>query len=217
MQTHYKMRKLSHLASLTRLILPPPRVAGAALRHTNKSTDVRKNLFLDTTSWTPQKYGFGTGPSFFDLPKMLEMAERLAMRVVLISCSLPSWLFSLVPTFWAVKGTERLGGRRRPLCSRGTEPSAHEGGGVGLAPLLLRSFFGSVQNTLRPHINSNDFGSFWHELADSDPNFVAAEICFNDSNFWCIQSSITHNVAVHVHVLRPVCTHTIPFRMLWCP
>ena len=38
-----------------------------------------------------------------------------------------------------------------------------------------------------------------------------------DSNFWCVQSSITHNVALHVHVLRPVCTHTIPFRMLWRP
>ena len=34
----------------------------------------------------------------------------------------------------------------------------------------------------------------------------------NDSNFWWVQSSITHNVAVHVHVLWPVCTHTIPFR-----
>ena len=28
-----------------------------------------------------------------------------------------------------------------------------------------------------------------------------------DSNFWC----------VHVHVLWPVCTHAIPFRMLWLP
>ena len=39
----------------------------------------------------------------------------------------------------------------------------------------------------------------------------------NDSNFWCVQSSITHNVAVHVHVLWPVCTHTITFRIFWCP
>ena len=39
----------------------------------------------------------------------------------------------------------------------------------------------------------------------------------NDSNFWCVQSAITHSVAVHVPVLWPVCTHTIPFRMLWCP
>ena len=35
--------------------------------------------------------------------------------------------------------------------------------------------------------------------------------------FWCVQSSITRNVAVHVPVLWPVCTHTIPFRMLWRP
>ena len=27
----------------------------------------------------------------------------------------------------------------------------------------------------------------------------------------------THHVAVNVHVLWPVCTHTIPFRMLWRP
>ena len=38
----------------------------------------------------------------------------------------------------------------------------------------------------------------------------------NDSNFWCVQSSTTSNVAVHVPVLWPVCAHAIPFRMLWC-
>ena len=38
----------------------------------------------------------------------------------------------------------------------------------------------------------------------------------NDSNFWCVQSSTTCNETVHVHVLWPVCTHTIPFRMLRC-
>ena len=38
-----------------------------------------------------------------------------------------------------------------------------------------------------------------------------------DSNFWCVQSSITCNENVHVHVLWPVCTHAIPCRMLWCP
>ena len=52
--------------------------------------------------------------------------------------------------------------------------------------------------------------------ADSNSIFVAAEIFLNDSNFWCVRGSITHNVAVHVHVLWLVCTHTIPFRMLWC-
>ena len=39
----------------------------------------------------------------------------------------------------------------------------------------------------------------------------------NDSNFWCVQSSITHNAAVHVPVLWPVCDHAIPVRMMWCP
>ena len=47
-------------------------------------------------------------------------------------------------------------------------------------------------------------------------DFRRCGIFFNDSNFWCVQSSITHNVAVHVPVLCPVCAHTIPFRMLWC-
>ena len=40
---------------------------------------------------------------------------------------------------------------------------------------------------------------------------------FEGFEFFGVQSSITHNVAVHVPVLWPVCAHTIPFRMLWCP
>ena len=48
-------------------------------------------------------------------------------------------------------------------------------------------------------------------------DFRRCDFFLNDSNFWCVQSSITHNVAVHVHVLWLVCTHTFPFRMLWCP
>ena len=48
-------------------------------------------------------------------------------------------------------------------------------------------------------------------------DFGAEIIFLNDSNFWCVQSSITHNVAVHVPVLWPVFTHTHPFRMLLCP
>ena len=44
-------------------------------------------------------------------------------------------------------------------------------------------------------------------MADSNSIFVVAEIIFlNDSNLWCVQSSTTHNVAVYVHVLWPVCT-----------
>ena len=39
----------------------------------------------------------------------------------------------------------------------------------------------------RPETNSNDFGSF--------SNLVVAEIIFlKDSNFWCLQSSITHTM-----------------------
>ena len=33
----------------------------------------------------------------------------------------------------------------------------------------------------------------------------------------CSGVSITCNVTEHEHVLWPVCTHTIPFRMLWRP
>ena len=62
-----------------------------------------------------------------------------------------------------------------------------------------------TQVPFQPETNSNDFGGFW-EL-----------ICRFEFDFrWCVQSSITHNVAVHVHVLWPVCAHTLPFQMLWC-
>ena len=46
---------------------------------------------------------------------------------------------------------------------------------------------------------------------------VAIFFCSNDSNFWCVQSSITCNETVHVHVLWPVHTHTIPFQFWYCP
>ena len=55
---------------------------------------------------------------------------------------------------------------------------------------------------------------FLNLSADSNSMFVAANFFLNDSHFWCDQSSITRDVAVHVHVLWPVCAHTIPFRML---
>ena len=51
--------------------------------------------------------------------------------------------------------------------------------------------------TRPPEINSNDFFGFWNKPADSNSNFVVAKIIFvKDSIFWCVQSSITHNVAV---------------------
>ena len=35
-----------------------------------------------------------------------------------------------------------------------------------------------------------------------------------DSNSWCVQSLLTHNVAIHVPLLWPVCAHRIPSRIL---
>ena len=79
--------------------------------------------------------------------------------------------------------------------------------------------------TTRPHLSLDDslellcrfrvvlelFSRFQFDLRRCGIFFL------NDSIIWCVRSSITHNVAVHVHVLWPVCTHTTPFRMLWRP
>ena len=55
---------------------------------------------------------------------------------------------------------------------------------------------------MRPEIISNDFGRFGNLLADSNSSFGVVENSnFNDSNFWCVRGSSTHNVTVHVHVL----------------
>ena len=52
----------------------------------------------------------------------------------------------------------------------------------------------------------------------SNSNFVVAEIFFEGFEFLlCSKFNHTHHVAVNMHVLWPVCTHTIPFRMLWRP
>ena len=59
--------------------------------------------------------------------------------------------------------------------------------------------------------------SFFWKRADSSSIFVVAEFVSDDSNFWCVRGSITCNETVDVHVLWPVCTDTIPFRMLLCP
>ena len=76
--------------------------------------------------------------------------------------------------------------------------------------------FDKVPNhTIRPEINSNDFG-FFLELIGIRFS-LSRKIFLHDSNFWCVQSSTTCNETVHVHVLWPVSTHTITFRMLWCP
>ena len=80
-----------------------------------------------------------------------------------------------------------------------------------------------VQNTLvasritmRAENNSNDFGGFSELIGRFEFDFCRCGIFLNDLNFWCVQSSITHNVAVHVPVLWPDCAHAIPLRMLWC-
>ena len=62
------------------------------------------------------------------------------------------------------------------------------------------------------------FRGFLELISRFEFEFCRRENFFlNDSNFWCVQSSNTHNVAVHVHVLWPVCAHAIPLRMLWLP
>ena len=83
---------------------------------------------------------------------------------------------------------------------------------------LFRSMTRNFHEQL--HYSSEDqferFRGFLELISRFEFEFRRCDIFFNDSNFWCVQSSITHNVAVNVHVLWPVCSHTIPFRML-CP
>ena len=55
-----------------------------------------------------------------------------------------------------------------------------------------------------------------NQLADSNSIFVVLDFFEGFEFLVCSKFNYTHNVAVHVHVLRPVCTHTVPFRMLWC-
>ena len=64
-------------------------------------------------------------------------------------------------------------------------------------------------STMRPEINSNDFGRFLELISRFEFEFRRRENYFflNDSNFWC----------VHVNVPWPFCAHAIPFRMLWFP
>ena len=71
---------------------------------------------------------------------------------------------------------------------------------------------------MRAEIISNDFGCFLELISRFEFDFLRRENFFlNDSIFLCVQSSITHTVAVHVPVLWPVCAHRIPIRMLLCP
>ena len=89
-------------------------------------------------------------------------------------------------------------------------------GGLHTAPVMCDVWMWT--STIRPETNSNDFGVFLELITRFEFDFLRREFFFlNDSNFWCVQSSITHNVAVHVLVPWPVCAHAIPFRMLWLP
>ena len=52
------------------------------------------------------------------------------------------------------------------------------------------------------------FRGFLELISRIEFEFCRRENFFlKDSNFWC----------VHVNVPWPVCTHAIPFRILWCP
>ena len=88
-------------------------------------------------------------------------------------------------------------GSRVGVCGDGTEGSRVGVFGDGRRRVTCWS-------TIRVQTNSNDF-FFWELISRFEIDFRRCGICFwNDSNFWCVQSSITHNLAVHVHVLWPV-------------
>ena len=64
-------------------------------------------------------------------------------------------------------------------------------------------------------INCERFRGFLELISRFEFDFCRCGnyIFMNDSNFGCVQSSITRNVAVHVPVLWLVCAHAIPSRM----
>ena len=68
---------------------------------------------------------------------------------------------------------------------------------------------------MRPEINSNDFGWFLELISRFEFDFRRCGKYFERFEF--LVCSKFNNVAVHVLVLWPVCAHTIPFRVLWCP
>ena len=56
--------------------------------------------------------------------------------------------------------------------------------------------------------------SFFFELFSRfEFDFRRRGFFLSDSNSWVVRGSVTHNVAVHVIVLWPLCTHTIPIRL----
>ena len=64
---------------------------------------------------------------------------------------------------------------------------------------FFRSEFSAC--TIRPEINSNDFGVFSGINLQIRIRFCRCGFFLNDWKFWCVQSSISCNETVHVHVL----------------
>ena len=77
-----------------------------------------------------------------------------------------------------------------------------------------------VKSTMRPEINSNDFGGFWNQLADSNSNFVVAKIFFLEGfeflvcscecavAFLCPRNSISNvvvSLTVHDNIYTYMC------------
>ena len=68
--------------------------------------------------------------------------------------------------------------------------------------------FGCCEDDHAPGNKFERFRGFLELISRFEFEFGRRENYFlKDSNFWC----------VHVNVPWPVCTHAIPFRMLWCP
>ena len=64
------------------------------------------------------------------------------------------------------------------------------------------------KSTIRVQTNSNDFGSFWNQLADSNSVFFVAKIFFERFEFLvCSKFNHTHHVAVHVLVVASLGPH----------
>ena len=74
----------------------------------------------------------------------------------------------------------------------------------------------SGESTIPTETNSNDFGVFGINRFEFDFRRRGNYLFEGFEFLVCSKVNHTHHVAVNVHVLWPVCTHTIPCRMLWC-
>ena len=125
------------------------------------------------------------------------------------------------------KGTEVLGSTRRARFTRAALRHANirDNQGPSLGTIQVKSshqrspYAFKFEDTIRPNINSNDFGSFWNQLADSNSIFVAAEIIFFERFEFvvCLKFSHTQCGRTCSCAVVCLCPHTIPFRMLRCP